>query len=345
MKAVTLFASSGIGEYYLNQLNIDVVASNEIIPRRAELYKKLYPKSNMIVGDIRDSKIKSELKKYKTDIVIASPPCQGISIAGASRNNKLRLLDERNYLVLHSIEVIKEISPNYVLFENVPAFGKMLLPYKKEMKTVEEILKNSFKNEYIIESKILDCADYGIPQFRKRNIIKVYKKNLKWLWPEKENQITVREAIGHLPSIESSEKSNFFWHFGRKHNASQIEYMKNTPTARSAFENKVFFPKNKNGDRVKGYNTTYKRICWDKPAPTITIRNDAISSQSNVHPGRKKSDGSYSDARVLSLLELFILNSLPEEFNPPHETSEILMRQVMGECIPPLLIKKIFELI
>ena len=67
-----------------------------------------------------------------------------------------------------------------------------------------------------------------------------------------------------------------------------------------------------------------------------------MSSQANVHPGRMNKDGTYSDARVLSPLELFILNSLPESFNPPAETSEILIRQVMGECIPPLLLKKIF---
>ena len=87
--------------------------------------------------------------------------------------------------------------------------------------------------------------------------------------------------------------------------------MRNTPTGRSAFENDIYFPK----EMVIGLRVIILliRMFWNKPSPTITIRNDAISSQANVHPGRKKSDGTYSDARVLSLLELFILNSLPEE--------------------------------
>ncbi len=297
----------------------------------------------MITGDIKEENIKSQLKNFEVDIVISSPPCQGISIAGVSRNNKLRILDPRNYLIFHSIEIIKSISPNYILFENVSSFGKMSLPFDGKLSTVEEILELEFGESYFIDSKILDCADYGVPQHRKRNIIKLFKKDLAWPWPEKSDHISVKEAIGHLPSIESGEHSQFQWHFGRKHQLAQVECMRHTETGRSAFENKVFFPKTKNGERVKGYNTTYKRIGWDRPAPTITIRNDAISSQANVHPGRKRRDGTYSDARVLSLMELFILNSLPQEFNPPSNFSEILIRQVMGECIPPLLLKKIFE--
>jgi DNA (cytosine-5)-methyltransferase 1 len=117
--------------------------------------------------------------------------------------------------------------------------------------------------------------------------------------------------------------------------------MKNTPTGKSAFSNVIYYPQKKDGSRIKGYESSYRRIKWDIPAPTITIRNDAISSQRNVHPGRKMSDGTYSDARVLTPLELMILNSLPKDWKVPNDTPEILIRQVIGESIPPLMIKKI----
>ena len=119
--------------------------------------------------------------------------------------------------------------------------------------------------------------------------------------------------------------------------------MKHTPTGCSAFDNKVFFPVKQNGEKIKGYNSSYRRILWDEPAPTITIRNDAISSQRNVHPGRLLPDGTYSDARVLTPLELMLLDSLPQDWNIPDDTSELLIRQCIGESIPPLLMKKIFE--
>jgi DNA (cytosine-5)-methyltransferase 1 len=121
--------------------------------------------------------------------------------------------------------------------------------------------------------------------------------------------------------------------------------MKNTPSGKSAFENPVYFPQKPNGKRLKGFSATYMRMEWDKPAPTITMRNDAISSQSNVHPGRLQKDGTYSDARVLSILELLILSSLPQDWNIPEWASEILIRQVIGESVPPKLIKEIVEMI
>ena len=77
-----------------------------------------------------------------------------------------------------------------------------------------------------------------------------------------------------------------------------------------------------NGESLKGYSSTYRRIKWDEPSPAITIRNDAISSQRNVHPGRKLSNGEYSDARVLTPLELMTLSSLPKDWKLPEDTPE-----------------------
>ena len=81
----------------------------------------------------------------------------------------------------------------------------------------------------------------------------------------------------------------------------------------------------------------------DKPAPTITMANGSISSQNNVHPGRLLSDGTYSDARVLTLKELFILTGLPDDWEPPEWASENLTRQVIGEAVPPKLLYEILK--
>ena len=178
---------------------------------------------------------------------------------------------------------------------------------------------------------------------RTRAIIKMHLKGTKWGNPLSQKQITVRDAIEHLPSIESGEKSKIKWHFARKHSERHIQWMKNTPTGKSAIENKVHYPIKENGERIRSYITTYRRIKWDEPAPTITMRNDAVSSQLNVHPGRKLSNGFYSDARVLTPKELMILSSLPNNWNIPEDTNELLIRKSIGECIPPLLIKKIVE--
>jgi DNA (cytosine-5)-methyltransferase 1 len=107
----------------------------------------------------------------------------------------------------------------------------------------------------------------------------------------------------------------------------------------------VHYPKKEDGTRIKGYATTYKRIEWDKPAPTITMANGSVSSQNNVHPGTLKKDGTYSDARVLTLKEIFILTGLPDSWNPPSWASENMIRQVIGEGVPPKLIDSILTTI
>ena len=346
MKGLSLFSSAGIGETYLNDLDMEIVTANELIPKRAELYKKIYSDTNMICGDISDEKIFQRIIDNSKDIdfIIASPPCQGMSVAGKNRSITTMAEDERNYLFLYVVKAIKELNPKFVLIENVPNLLKLNIYYKDKYMTVIEILEKEFSDKYDIDSNILNCSDYGVPQNRLRAIIKLYQKNIKWKWPNTVNKkVTVRDCIGKLPSLESGETSNIKWHFARKHSEKHIEWMKHTPTGCSAFDNKIFFPVKQNGEKIKGYNSSYRRILWDEPAPTITIRNDAISSQRNVHPGRLLPDGTYSDARVLTPLELMLLNSLPQDWNIPDDTSEILIRRCIGESIPPLLMKKIFE--
>ena len=120
--------------------------------------------------------------------------------------------------------------------------------------------------------------------------------------------------------------------------------MTHTPTGKSAFENKNdLYKPNINGRIIRGFKTTYKRIEWDKPCPTITMANGSISSQNNVHPGRLLKNGTYSDPRVLSVYELLLLTSFPKDVSIPNDTSEKVMRDVLGECVPPLFMYHIIN--
>ncbi|MED4634702.1 DNA (cytosine-5-)-methyltransferase [Peribacillus frigoritolerans] len=344
MKAISLFSSAGIGETYFKDLGIEIVTANELVERRANLYRSVHKKTKMIQGDISNKEIFTKIIESspdKIDFMLASPPCQGLSVAGKNRNIESMTNDERNYLIYKVIAAIQILEPTYVLIENVSTLLKLLLLYNGDLLTVKDILFKEFNDKYNIEAEIVDAADLGVPQKRKRAIIKLFKKGTQWPWPPKEKKITVRETIGHLPSLEAGERSDIKWHFARKHDERHVLWMKHTPTGMSAFQNEVFYPKKEDGNRVKGYITTYRRILWDEPAPTITIRNDAISSQRNVHPGRRLKDGTYSDARVLTPLELMLLNSLPNDWAIPDDTPEILIRQCIGESIAPLMLKKI----
>ena len=344
MVGVSLFSSAGIGETYFKEIGIDIKVANELLEKRANLYRSINPETTVICGDITNEDVFSKIIAScpeKVDFILASPPCQGMSVAGKNRSQKTMEADERNYLITYVVKAIKVINPDYILVENVPALLKLKLQYAGRHRTVLDILQYEFGNRYEIDSMIVDSADYGVPQTRLRAIIKMNRKGKKWSWPLKKNKITVRDAIGHLPSLEAGEYSEIKWHFARKHSKDNILWMKHTPTGKSAFSNPVYYPQKKDGTRIKGYESSYRRIRWDAPAPTITIRNDCIASQRNVHPGRLLHDGTYSDARVLTPLELMLLNSLPADWNIPDDTPELLIRQCIGESIPPLMLKEI----
>ena len=159
--------------------------------------------------------------------------------------------DKRNYLIFNVIEMIHEKKPDYIMIENVPRFLKLLLPYNNELMSIKDILYKEFSSKYKIDIEVLDSSDFGVPQKRLRAIIKLYKKQLVWEWPTRKDKIiSVFDAVGHLPSLESDESSSIPWHYARKHVDKHVLWMKNTPTGKSAFENDIYYPKKDNGDKI-----------------------------------------------------------------------------------------------
>ncbi|WP_368259834.1 DNA cytosine methyltransferase, partial [Clostridium paraputrificum] len=348
MKAVSLFSSAGIGEMYLKDIGINVVVANELVEKRARVYKYFHRDSNMICGDITDNNVKDRLielaAKERVKLMIATPPCQGMSLAGKNKSHSQMKEDRRNYLIFDVMDVIDRLDLDYILIENVSRFLKHLYPYNGEWITIEQLLKAKYGDKYNIKCNVFNAADLGIPQTRVRAIIRMYKYGLKWHDPKILNKhITLKEAIGDLPSIESGDTTNIKNHWARKHPIEQVEWMKHTASGNTAIDNEEYYPKKDNGDRIKGYRTCYKRMSWDKPALTITMRNEIISSQNNVHPGRLRSDGTWSDARVLTLRELLIVSSLDGDLDIPEFISDTSFRHLVGEGVPPLMLNKILE--
>lgn len=347
MKAVSLFSGAGIGESRLQEIGVEVYVANELIDKRASLYRELNADSQMISGNIEDFSVFNEvlaLCPQDLDLLIATPPCQGVSIAGKNRVAEQMTADTRNHLIFRIMDVIRATRPKHVLIENVPQYLSLQLPLGDQSLTIPELLQREFSDRYHLDSAILNAAQFGVPQSRKRAFIKMSRTGKAWNWPEPASDtLTVEDTIVDLPSLEAGEDSGIPWHSARKHSKEHVEWMRHTPTGKSAFDNAVYFPKHANGDRIRAYNTTYRRMEWNKPAPAITMRNDAISSQMNVHPGRKKKDGTYSDARVLTPRELLMINGMEPEIWNKICVPEILLRKVLGEGVPPLLLNAVIS--
>jgi len=350
LSALSLFSCIGVSEYYLRDLGIDIICSSDIDKARCHIHKFLYPHCEPVCGDITRQSVKQAIFNHigdKTiDLIISTPPCQGMSTVG--KNRKLESLlnneDERNYLIFETFPFIEKYRPSYVVFENVPRLLKVLLPYDGKLMTVMDILQARYGDEYDIKFNIYNTANFEIPQNRERVFIRMCKKGLVWANPIPSNHvISLREAIGDLPPLEAGEHSNIKNHWARKHPYNQIQWMQHTPTGGSAMDNEVFYPQKSNGERITAYHNCYRRIEWDKPSPTITMRNEIMSSQDNVHPGRLLPNGLWSDARVLSLRELLIIMSLPADLDLPTNVSDTAIRQYIGEGIPSLMMKKVME--
>ncbi|AGM26359.1 DNA (cytosine-5-)-methyltransferase [Spiroplasma syrphidicola EA-1] len=360
MNGLSLFANVGIAEFYLNKLNIKVKIASELKEDRAKFYKNIYPETNVIIGDIKEkyifNKIISYSKKEKIDFIIATPPCQGMSTAG-----KNDWKDQRNLLIKYVIDIILELKPKYVFLENVPSFLNTKIILDNKLKKIIDILYEKLSLDYFLEKSVLNSADFGVPQIRKRAIILLTRKDIekKLIIPKikKREWKTVKDAIGDLESLnpiikEEVGSSNTFgkenlhnkWHKPPIHCKRHVEIMKVTPTGKSAFDNSdLYKPKKTSGELIRGFPTTYKRIEWDSPSPTITMANGAISSQNNVHPGKKLEDGTYSDPRVLTILEIMRLTTLPDNWNIPEWASDNFIRRVIGEGVPPLFVYEILK--
>ena len=367
IKALSLFANVGIAETYLSDLGIDVVVANELLEERARFYSHLYPNVDMIVGDITSREtyntILNHAIKNNVDFLLATPPCQGMSCAG--RKNPL---DPRNFLIFYAIEMAKALKPRFILFENVTMQQHTKISLHGNSVFIPEYVESELGDLYVFnKNRIVNAMDYGVPQSRQRYIYLLVRKdeNVTWEFPEKEQtKITLFDAIGNLPSLdpdirEITERWRFpdyekkriqglkisKWHYPPKHGWRNVEWMIHTPSGKSAFQNNTFYPQTK-GRRIKGAPRTYMRMSWDKPATTVMQNSSVISAFSTVHPGRCIVDSDddtkrlYSDARALSIYELLIVSSLPKDWNIPQWASDTLIRQVIGEGIPPLLIKK-----
>ena len=344
MKVVSTFSNIGVGEALLHRLGLHVSVASEMDAKRCQVYRRIYPSSTMVEGDITDRKVARRYMDLAANpfLMIATPPCQGFS----SLNNETEKggkKDARNDLVRFSMELAAEMAPCYFLFENVPrvarAFGEGAI----------EAFADKVMPGYQVSFGIVDAADWGTPQTRKRAIALFSRKDMpKWVLPERRarRKRTVREAIGMFPTLESGERCDRFHrlHYAGRHSQHHIDWMRHTPTGSSAWKNKDDAHKphvvEKDGTTraILGFGNTYKRMSWDDPAPTIIQGCHMVSSSNTVHPGMPRGDGTWSDARTLSVLECMVLMGLPSWWRLPGDLPYKQAVEMLGEGFCPRVV-------
>lgn len=368
--AVSLFASAGIAETYLHKHGIHVRVAAELLPERVRFYQHMYPDAAAIQGDLTDDpvyeSVLSAARAAKCNFLIATPPCQGMSTAGKQLKD-----DPRNRLITVVANAIEALKPKFVLIENVPEMLQTKILVDGKWIYINDYLHDKLGELYNFnDRKVVNAMYYGVAQSRERCIYLLSRKDtgITWEFPEpKEKITTMRDVIGNLPSLDpdvtdisEEERLALFpdyyqkkeaglqvscWHYPPRHKIRHVIAMMHTPEGCSAWSNEKYYPTLADGSKSKGYKNTYKRQWWDKPAYTVTKYTSRLGSQENGHPGRHLNGYTdeerrlWSDARVLSIFELMRVSSLPDDWNIPEWASSNLIREIIGEGVPPKLIE------
>lgn len=315
---VDLFSGAGGMSLGFNEAGFKNVFSVEFNEKIAKTYEMNFPDHKLFVGDIKqlnNNDIDEMLQGRSVDVIVGGPPCQGFSMAG--NPGRTFIDDPRNELFKEFVRVVSNIRPSIFVMENVAR-----LATHNGGKTMEEIL-NSFQDlGYEVQYKVLQAADYSIPQKRQRVFIVGTIPGIEFHYPEPSGKvISVKDAIDDLPKLENGEVSEVPNHFAMKHSDQMLKKMSFISDGGSRDE----IPESirpKSGD-------ARKYIKYDSKLPAYTVTGD---NRKIFH---------YNQNRALSPRELARIQTFPDDF-VFYGTSGSIQQQI-GNAVPPLLAKQIAE--
>lgn len=306
-------------------------------------FEKNFPNSHVILGDIQDNAIHNKIislgKQQNINMIIGGPPCQGFSLKGKRGG----LDDKRNFLFKEYLNIVGILSPEIFVIENV----KELLSTEAGF-FIQEIKNMCQDMGYNISYGVLNALDFGVPQNRKRAIIIGTKKTPIALPKNNYTQIrTVKDAIYDLRFLNSGE-GNVIQDYKYKANSEYQKSMRNgsklynhvaTNHAQIALKKLSMIPPEKGKERLpenmhgkQKFSSTWGRLQWNKPSPTIDTRFDTPSNGTNSHPFLNRS---------ITIREAARIQSFPDSFMFLGNKTEICKQ--VGNAVPPLLAKAIGE--
>ncbi len=297
-----------------------------------------------IVADITNDKSKKAIitkaKELNVNMIIGGPPCQGFSLKGKN----LGLDDPRNFLFLEFLYFVENISPELVIIENVKNMINACGGY-----FISQIENKLIKLGYFVNWGILNAKHFGIPQSRERAFVICSKsKTLDLPTPTCNDFLTVRDAISDLSYLNSGEGckiSNYelnplteyqrrlrdnnnilLDHIATNHSKVALDKLKMIPPE----GDKSSLPIELHGKQK--FTTTWSRLIWDKPSPTIDTRFDTPSNGRNSHPYLHRAITPREAARIQSFNDSFVFKG-----------SKVAICKQIGNAVPPLLARAIGE--
>lgn len=359
LSAIDLFCGCGGISKGVESAGFEVLAGVDIESNYICTFSHNFPKAKSLQIDLEKTSPETfmqilNINQGELDLLVGGPPCQGFS-KNVPRKNRF-LEDPRNQLIKVFLDYCEVIKPRLIILENV---AEMKNGFDKAY--TDEILSRLEAQNYTVTYMVLNAADYGVPQRRRRAFFIANRENIKFKPPfpthskndsglfALPNYVTVWEAVGDLPSKEHTENEDIPCNYALEPFSDYQKLMRN---GNKTVSNHVArFLQEKQFERISslkagqgmkdlpehlqtkgGYSGAYGRLTKEMVAPTITRWVFHAGSGRWGHP---------IDDRLLTIREIARIQSFPDDFE--FIGSYTQRAGQLGNAVPPLLAQKIVE--
>lgn len=297
--AISLFSGAGLGDLGYRAAGFDFLSLCEIEPDRAALAQLNCPEAHVFVSDVREVRkqqialAQDRLSRLGEELFLltCTAPCQGMSKSGQGtllknvREGNRPALDPRNRLILPALDVIRDLRPRWVVFENVVAMrNTVILDEKNKPRRILDVVFDRLSDEYEGEAYDVEFADHGIPQRRQRLITVLTRDKVAQarhragepLVPSPTHArmsagrlakwVSVMDAIGDFPPLDAKSEESAAHPYIPFHrvpvlDAKKYEWIRHVPPGKSAFDNQCIQPEcGYQGNRTHGASHDGKGI-------------------------------------------------------------------------------------
>tara|TARA_B100001250_G_scaffold230968_1_gene198213 strand:- start:2414 stop:3556 length:1143 start_codon:yes stop_codon:yes gene_type:complete len=307
---VDLFAGCGGISKGFEDANFKSICAVEIDPDSAATYSHNFKDAHVFhrdINELTDAEVLREIGNKKVHVLMGGFPCQGFSVAG-----ERKILDERNQLYKQMIRFAKLLNPDFVVGENVPGIYTMKGPEEEENYFMHQISNEFHEIGYNVSARVLESADFGVPQYRPRMIFIANKDKTLNPFPKKiiehpKDHKTIEE-IDRLMETGRDPSINHEW---TNHKSATISKIKKVKPGYSLY---------------KTYADAFKRQYVNTPSMTVKENHGGTHIHHKLH-------------RCISAREMAILQSFPDDFFFKGTMKRAMFQ--IGNAVPPLLAKHV----
>lgn len=321
---IDLFCGIGGLSVGLRQAGFNVLGGVDIATLATEGYRANHPGARVWTRDIRSLSPRTvmdalDLEPGELDLLAGCPPCQGFSAMRTLRQAS-SVEDRRNRLIAQFGRYAEALRPRAVMMENVPG-----LAHDPRLGRLQARLRRA---GYALMCGVLDAADYGVPQRRRRFVLLGIRGGPPVSFaPAQPRMVTVRDALAGMPAAGSA--GDPLHDHGERRSQRICNLIASIPHDGGGQKDLPARQRLACHRRSRGFFDVYGRMAWDRPAPTMTSGCINPSKGRFLHP---EAD------RAITLREAALLQSFPADYVVPLTAGKYKAADLIGNALPPAFI-------